>query len=95
MNEPIKQGDECEVIDGARGKDSPNIGLIVVPIHRDGEHSKYGPMWLCKAEFAERHVDGTRDAPPGTAHFAQAWLRKRPKPPAPAGAQTIEKEATT
>ncbi|HEV2606878.1 MAG TPA: hypothetical protein VGT79_02740 [Xanthomonadaceae bacterium] len=89
MNEPIKQGDLCEVIDGALGAASPNIGLRVVVIQRDGEHSKFGPMWLCEGD-AELAQPGTRDVPLGRAHYAQAWLKKVPKAPLPAKVQQME-----
>ena len=75
MTEPIKAGDLCEVIDGAKGKNSPNIGLVVRVLSFMGEHSQYGRIWRCEAEYAELHQAG-RDVPPGAADFAQDWLRK-------------------
>lgn len=87
MEQPITAGCRAEVIDGLKGRDSPNLGLIVKVLHRDGEHSKFGPMWLCEAEYVERAVDGTRNAPPGTAHWAQAWLRRLPADPVPPAAE--------
>ena len=42
MQEPLKKGDLAEIVEGANGKDSPNIGLhVTVGLFR-GEHSKYG-----------------------------------------------------
>ena len=54
MTEPIKSGDRAEVIDGYYGKDSHNIGLIVEVGTCQGEHSKFGRIWRCQAEYAER-----------------------------------------
>lgn len=83
MSEPIKKGDLCEVIDGLQGASSPNIGLIVEVQSLAGEHSKFGRIWRCLAEFAERGQPGV-EVPGRTADFAQSWLRKLPpKPQAP------------
>lgn len=81
--EPIKAGDLCEVVDGATGKSSPNLGLIVRVLSYAGDHSKFGRIWRCEAEYAELNQPGV-DTPPGTADFAQTWLRKiqDPKPQA-------------
>ena len=83
MSEPIKAGDLAEVIDGMRGKASPNLGLVVRVLSYEGDHTLYGPIWRCEAEFAELEQVGSRFTP-GTAHFAASWLRKLPpdaKPP--------------
>lgn len=80
MSEPIKKGDLCEVIDGLQGASSPNIGLIVEVLTLAGEHSKFGRIWRCQAEFAERGQPGV-EVPGGTADFAQSWLRKLPPKP--------------
>jgi hypothetical protein len=80
-NEPIKAGDHCDVIDGARGKESPNVGLRVVVKAYRGEHTVFGRIWRCEAEFAELHQPGI-DCPPGQADFAQSWLKKV-EPPKP------------
>lgn len=42
MQEPLKKGDLAEIIEGAHGKDSPNIGLHVTVGMFRGEHSNYG-----------------------------------------------------
>jgi hypothetical protein len=76
MNKPIQAGDMCRVVSGLLGAQSPNIGLVVEVISRQGEHTKYGPIWLCKAEYAEIGQPGTRDVSGGRAHFAQDWLKK-------------------
>lgn len=86
--EPIKAGDRCEVVDGLKGKDSPNLGMVVIVLRYVGDHSKYGRIWNCEAEFVERGQAGNGRAPPGTADFAQKWLRKLPPDPAtPQGAK--------
>lgn len=42
MQEPLKRGDLAEIVEGAHGKDSPNIGhQVTVGLYR-GDHSKYG-----------------------------------------------------
>lgn len=78
----IHAGCRAEVVDGLLGKASPNLGLVVKVLQREGEHTVHGPMWLCEAEYVERAVDGTRNMPPGTAHWAQSWLRKIDPPQA-------------
>lgn len=74
-NDPIKAGDLCEVIDGANGQQSPNIGLLVTVKQYIGDHSQYGRIWRCEAEYAELMQSGV-NVPPGQADFAQSWLRK-------------------
>lgn len=86
MNEPITSGDRCEVIDGLLGRNSPNLGLIVIARQYVGDHSRFGRMWRCEAEFAQAGYVGMEcDCPPGMQDFAQAWLRKLP-PRAPQAA---------
>jgi hypothetical protein len=93
MNEPIKAGDLCRVVDGMRGKDSPNIGLIVRVRQLIYECPKLGRIWRCEAEFAEIHHRGAAcTRPPGMADFAQSWLRKLPPDPAPGQAITRSTE---
>ena len=83
MATPIKAGDLAEVIDGVNGKASPNIGLIVRVLTYVGDHSKFGRVWRCEAQYAELAQTG-RNVPRGQADFAQCWLRKI-EPPDPAG----------
>lgn len=78
--EPIKAGDLAEVIDGLRGEDSPNLGLIVRVRSLAGEHSRLGRIWRCEAEFGVRGQEG-KDVPGGLMDFAQSWLRKIEPPP--------------
>jgi hypothetical protein len=93
MTEPLNSGDRCEVIDGLQGKDSPNLGLVVIVRSFVGEHSKFGRIWRCEAEYAERGQAGV-NVPAGMADFAQAWLRKLP-PPASPDAQKAQKREVT
>ena len=83
----IKSGDLCEVIGGMHGDKSPNLGLIVSVISFRGEHSKFGRIWRCKAEYAELGQPGGKldengnlivgkGITVGEADFAQDWLKK-------------------
>jgi hypothetical protein len=94
MSQPIKAGDMCRVISGLAGARSPNIGLIVTVVEYRGEHSLHGPIWRCQAEYAELGQPGV-NVPPGTADFAQSWLKKI-EPPAQAKTTdtTLTKELT-
>ena len=94
MNEPIQAGDRCRVVDGLKGKDSPNLGLIVVVRSFAGEHSKLGRIWRCEAEYAERGQVGTDKVPGGTADFAQSWLKKLPPDAAPKSENAVTREVT-
>ena len=87
MNEPIKAGDLAEVISGKYGTASPNIGLIVSVVCLQGEHSLYGRIWRCEAEYGEPGQSGI-NVPPGHLDFAQDWLRKIKPPPLPATEKT-------
>lgn len=87
MKEPIKAGDLAEVINGLLGEKSPNLGLIVKVLHMAGEHSLYGRIWACDAEFATRGQPGAEGIPPNVVEFAQDWLRKIEPPPLPAKTQ--------
>ena len=93
-SEPISAGCRAEVIDGLKGRASPNLGLIVKVLARTGEHSLYGPIWLCEAEFAVIAQAGTRDRDPTHAHFAQSWLRRLPPDTVPPKAVTTTAGAT-
>ncbi|MES2973384.1 MAG: hypothetical protein V4757_07235 [Pseudomonadota bacterium] len=79
MTEPITSSDRCEVVDGLLGKNSPNIGLVVIARQYMGDHSRFGRMWRCETEHAVNGYLGMEcDCPPGMQDFAQAWLRKLP-----------------
>lgn len=86
-HEPIKAGDLAEVIDGMQGKQSPNLGLIVQVKSLAGEHSFYGRIWRCEAEYGIRGQEGS-NVPGGLMDFAQTWLRKIQPPPTPLKSQT-------
>lgn len=77
MEEPIKAGDLCEVIDGLLGKDSPNLGLIVEVYKYVGDEKTLGRIWRCKAEYGER-IQERPNIPLDYTDFAQSWLRKLP-----------------
>ena len=72
MQEPIRSGDVCRVIDGALGKDSPNIGKQVHGLR--GEHSVYGRIWRC----AGKDLVTEYGAAGNSCDFAQSWLQKLP-----------------
>ena len=95
MKQPIKAGDLAEVIGGLQGRDSPNLGLIVKVLAYQGDHTQYGPIWICQAEHAVIGQPGTRDMAPGYAHFAQDWLRKIEPPSQSTNTETnVSKEIT-
>lgn len=94
MNEPIQAGDRCEVIWGLLGEKSPNIGLVVIVRHYDGDLHKFGRMWLCEAEYGVTGFKGTESKnPAGTQHYAQSWLKKLPPEAPPAKAKKVEATA--
>ena len=92
MNRPIEAGCLAEVISGATGNQSPNIGLVVKVLSFAGDHSLHGRMWLCEAEYAELAQPGS-NVKGGHAHFAQSWL-KRIDPPPKTDTTTTKKEIT-
>lgn len=72
MKEPIKQGDQAHIIEGALGTKGPNIGKAVTVGKCLGEHSQYGRIWRV-------HGDGliTEYGATGTElDCAASWLRK-------------------
>ena len=72
--EPIKSGDLCEVISGALGSQSPNVGKKVSVGSLRGEHSEHGRVWRCHGTDLVTEYGGL-----GTEmDFAQSWLRKLP-----------------
>ena len=94
MPSPIKAGDLAEVISGMNGSKSPNIGLIVRVLAYRGDHSQHGRIWRCEAEYAELGQPGV-DRPPGTADFAQDWLKKIEPPPETKTTETTRTKETT
>lgn len=89
MNEPIKAGDLAVVVSGMLGDKSPNIGMVVKVMYARGEHSQFGRIWACDAEYATRGQHGTDNLPGGTVDFAQSWLKKIPPPPMPGDSDVI------
>jgi hypothetical protein len=89
MTEPIKAGDLAEVVWGLQGEKSPNLGLIVKVVALAGEHSFYGRIWRCDAEYATRGQPGV-EVPGGMTDFAQSWLRKIDPPAGPEVTRTKE-----
>lgn len=69
------------MIDGMLGRASPNIGLIVKVLAYVGDHSQFGRIWRCEAEYAILGQPGAGNSLPGSADFAQSWLRKIEPPP--------------
>jgi hypothetical protein len=80
MKRPIQAGDLCEVINGLLGRDSPNIGLIVVVRQYLGDEKTLGRIWRCEAEYAQTLKLHNKPTPPGMADFAQDWLRRIDEP---------------
>ena len=93
MSKPIQAGDLCEVISGMLGDKSPNIGLIVTVVSFVGDHSKYGRIWRCEAEYAERGQIPTVKVPGEMSDFSQHWLRKI-EPPKTSKTSNTDKEVT-
>lgn len=76
------------------GACSPNIGLIVKVLSFRGEHSLYGRIWRCDAQYVELGQPGV-NVPPGSGDFAQIWLKKIEPPPITDTATTnVPKETT-
>lgn len=75
MNEPIKVGDECEVIAGAFEDKGPNVGKKVIVRTLRGEHSEHGRIWQCEGEGLVTEYGGSGNI----ADFAASWLRKIPR----------------
>jgi len=88
----IRAGDLAEVIGGMLGEKSPNLGLIVRVKEFRGEHSQFGRIWRCEAEFAERGQPGV-NVPDGAVDFAQDWLRKI-EPPKQSTTDKTEREVS-
>lgn len=83
MQEPIKSGDLCEVINAlGRGK-SPNLGQVVTVSRRIGEHSTLGVVWHCTGPDIVQLTDAGAYAKLGWADFPVAWLKKLGDPSTP------------
>lgn len=78
MNEPIKAGDQAEVIGGLGQGKSPNLGLIVTVESARGEHSRFGRIWRCNGDGVKQLGDAGDYVDSGWADFPADWLRKLP-----------------
>lgn len=87
MNEPIKTGDRCLVIDGTLKHKSPNIGKIVTVKSLQGEHSTLGRIWHCNGVDLIQ-FDGSTST---SADFPTDWLQKLNPPKLPAKVLTLER----
>ena len=76
MKEPIKAGDICEVICGMGVRKSPNLGLRVMAISLQGDHSRFGRVWRCSGEGVTQLTDAGDYVKTGWADFPTDWLRK-------------------
>lgn len=100
MNEPIKSGDECIIVNGATGpRCQVNLGRRVIVGTMRGEHSRFGRIWRCVSLDGKPflRVDGcfVDDGCIGgnEADFASAWLQKAE--PIPPGATSTRRELET
>lgn len=87
MNEPIKKGDLCVIINGYNGEQSPNIGKIVTVGNIAIEHPLFGAM-------VEIHgVDLIIENRPsgGKCNIPKKWLKKidPPKQASPSPAKEV------
>lgn len=85
MNQPIKAGDVCLVVDGLGQGKSPNVGKVVVVGQRiygahGMDHTRFGPVVRCKGEGVVQLGDAGEYVVTGWADFPTAWL-KRIEPP--------------
>jgi len=83
MKRPIQAGDKCIVVNGLGQNKSPNLGLTVTVKSREGEHSRFGVIWLCEGPGIKQLTDAGTYQTTGWAGFPAAWL------------QRIEPDATT
>lgn len=78
MTEPIKSGDQCEIVEGSLGNTGPNVGKRVTVKELRGEHSRLGRIWRVCGTGLVSEFGALGD----TVDCAQSWLRKLP-PEAP------------
>ena len=91
MNEPIKTGDPCRVIQGfAQGK-SPNVGLTVTVGAAQGEHSRFGRVVRITGEGIKQMDDAGNFVTTGWADIPVAWLEKID----PVKTKTLNEKETT
>lgn len=81
MDEPIKAGDVCLVVDAIGQHKSPNTGKTVRVVSFHGEHSRFGRIWRCVGKDIMQLNNNGEYMNTGWADFAQAWLQKiKPEP---------------
>lgn len=88
MKEPIKAGDQAEIIAGALGTKGPNVGKQVRVGLLQGEHSQYGRIWRVHGENLTTEYGATGSE----LDCAQEWLRKIEPPAGPGQSTTTKKE---
>ena len=93
MQEPIKAGDFCLVVDALGQIKSPNTGKTVQVISFRGDHSRFGRMWRCQGQNIMQLNDNGEYMNTGWADFAQSWLQKIK--PEPINTSQEEKESLT
>lgn len=76
MKQPIKSGDMAVVITGLGREKSPNIGLTVGVLKRQGEHSQFGTVWRCAGEGLKQLTDGGGYQQTDWADIPASWLQK-------------------
>lgn len=72
--EPIKAGDLCEIVEGAMGSKSPNVGKRVRVLELRGEHSVHGRIWRVQGGDLVSEYGALGEQ----VDCAQSWLRKLP-----------------
>jgi hypothetical protein len=97
MNEPLKNGDRCEVVGGMARKASPNLGLKVTVKHRvfgahGMDHREFGAMYRCEGAGVCQMNDMGEFIVKGWADFPGIWLKKLPPETSPA--KTVERFTT-
>lgn len=80
MNQPIKAGDVCLVLQGLGQGKSPNVGLVVVVAQLQGEHSRLGRIWRCTGPGIKQLTETGAYADTGWADFPVSWLQKLEPP---------------
>lgn len=79
MNEPIKFGDKCVVVNGMTRHKSPNIGKLVTVGGVRGEHSVYGRVFRCEGEGVVQLDENSGEyVQMNWADFPACWLQKVP-----------------
>lgn len=82
MSAPIQSGDDAIVIGGLGRKQSPNLGLRVRVISRQGESPWHGVIWRCEGAGVKQLQDNGDYVITGWADFSVRWLKKADALPA-------------